>query len=572
MNHSKKHSSGPFQLASASLIDNGISVIPIFPGQKKPGSYRNGEWRDFVGWQKYCKSPAASFVVDTWESWPGGGIGCAMGEASGVVGLDEDFDRAIFAELGCLALHDQLKNALPGSPVKKKGAKGQTSFFKYNGESTVRFRVRGKVVLEILSNGTQTVLPPSRHPAGVDYHYLTPDTLEDYAPSGLPTLPSDFVEQIKAIIRPYQDESDADNERRYTPDEDGNDFRNINNHALANLDMWVPELLPDARKSGGNYRARADWRGVDNYNVSIHCKGIKDYGNDESMTPIDLVMKASGNNCMDSKNWLAEKINIRAEVLIFKDDRPPRVKEAEKLAQLKPDHVPENKAFFIDINDVELREPQWLIENYIEKNTLNCFFGEPGAGKSFLSIDIALSIANGTQWNGCNVTAGPVLVIAGEGHNGLKKRVCAWEKVREVKTQRGAIFFSQMPAQLSDTKAAEWVGLQIKAVAESVGIEPVMVLNDTLARNMGADENSSKDMNDFILNVDKYIRVPYQSAVLIVHHTGHADKTRARGSMALKGALDSEYRIEKSTEDVNKNAVIFTCTKMKDFEKPQPPP
>lgn len=62
------------------------------------------------------------------------------------------------------------------------------------------------------------------------------------------------------------------------------------------------------------------------------------------------------------------------------------------------------------------------------------------------------------------------------------------------------------------------------------------------------------------------VREKYHAAVLLVHHVGHGDKTRARGAMALKGALDFEYRLERGTDDI----IRLDCTKCKDFETPGP--
>ena len=91
-----------------------------------------------------------------------------------------------------------------------------------------------------------------------------------------------------------------------------------------------------------------------------------------------------------------------------------------------------------------------------------------------------------------------------------------------------------------------------------------MIVVDTLARNFGAgDENSTQEMGAFIAAMDD-MRANWPGAVvLIVHHSGHGEKQRARGAMALKGALDFEYRLEK--EDA---ALTLANTKMKDAEPP----
>lgn len=122
-----------------------------------------------------------------------------------------------------------------------------------------------------------------------------------------------------------------------------------------------------------------------------------------------------------------------------------------------------------------------------------------------------------------------------------------------------------MPAGLCDAEQAQFVTDVIDLIAEKHGA-PVLIVVDTLARNFGpGDENSTKDMNLFVSSCDA-IRSRYRATTLIVHHTGHADKTRGRGSMALKGALDAEYRM-----DIDETGVIrFEATKMKDAEKPAP--
>jgi hypothetical protein len=70
-------------------------------------------------------------------------------------------------------------------------------------------------------------------------------------------------------------------------------------------------------------------------------------------------------------------------------------------------------------------------------------------------------------------------------------------------------------------------------------------------------------MSEFVVAIDDMkARFP-GCCVLIVHHSGHGDKQRARGAMALKGALDFEFRVEKKGREVQ-----LINTKMKDAEAP----
>ena len=61
------------------------------------------------------------------------------------------------------------------------------------------------------------------------------------------------------------------------------------------------------------------------------------------------------------------------------------------------------------------------------------------------------------------------------------------------------------------------------------------------------------------------IKIKYGSTVLVVHHTGHGNKDRARGSSVMFGALDAEFRVEPWGE----TKVLITPTKMKDAEEPE---
>jgi hypothetical protein len=82
---------------------------------------------------------------------------------------------------------------------------------------------------------------------------------------------------------------------------------------------------------------------------------------------------------------------------------------------------------------------------------------------------------------------------------------------------------------------------------------------------MGGDENSTQDMNQFIDHIDALLRHPHKSSILLVHHSGKASPGQARGSTALRGALDAEYQIEM---DPTSKSITMENRKMKDGEVP----
>ncbi len=225
----------------------------------------------------------------------------------------------------------------------------------------------------------------------------------------------------------------------------------------------------------------------------------------------------------------------------------------------------QRRAFgFIHNSEMVIKKPDWIVKGYLEKNSFGQFFGDPSFGKTLAGIDLACCVATGRHFHGLQVRQHGVLVIAGEGMNGLTRRVRAWEIENNTSLADAPLYFSTGAAAFCDTDSLEQVRSAIAALPEGVNIGLIII--DTLARNFGpGDENLTKDMNVFIAALDS-IRADYFCAIIPIHHSGHGDKSRGRGAMALKGALDVEYVFTKDADGL----VRMTCTKMKDFEVPDP--
>jgi hypothetical protein len=218
---------------------------------------------------------------------------------------------------------------------------------------------------------------------------------------------------------------------------------------------------------------------------------------------------------------------------------------------------------FARVADLKFRAPQFVIDGLLETESLGLLFGDPGCGKSFLAVDLAASVATGTPFHGRATRQGSVFVIAGEGHSGLARRFAAWTKARNTSLVGAPLFKSERAASFLDAASAAAVAQSVEALAREHGA-PALIVVDTLARNFGSgDENSTSDMNQFVAAIDDLKANFAPCSVLIVHHAGHGDKGRARGAMALKGAVDHEFRLEKTGD-----LIAVSCTKMKDAEPP----
>ena len=209
---------------------------------------------------------------------------------------------------------------------------------------------------------------------------------------------------------------------------------------------------------------------------------------------------------------------------------------------------------------------RWLVRGWLPPEALALLFGDPAAGKSLVALDWAASVATGRAWNGCRVDRGPVVYLAGEGHHGIRRRLLAWGIHNGAAQELAAapLFVSDNGAKLAEPEALDDVLAPIDEVAEEHGA-PALIVIDTLHRNVGSgDENSAADMSRFVDSCAA-LRLRYGAAVLVVHHSGHGDKGRARGSSALRGAVDVELMVEASAGGPR----VLSCpAKMKDAPKP----
>lgn len=208
---------------------------------------------------------------------------------------------------------------------------------------------------------------------------------------------------------------------------------------------------------------------------------------------------------------------------------------------------------------IDLPAPRFLIDGVLVQNTLAVLWGKPGANKSFVAVDWAMSLGSGSWWTGRAVSEGThrVLYLAGEGGAGLGRRADAWLEDRSIHTSPNVEWLPGS-VNLLDRGWAE------AAVALAVEMEPVLVVVDTLARAMsGGDENSTRDMG-VLIDVAGAIQQQTSSSVLLVHHDTKAGGTM-RGSSALLGAVDTSIECR-----ADGRAVTLRCEKQKDAEPFEP--
>lgn len=323
----------PYSAFSHTYLERGLPAIPAMAGGKVPGILEDGNWRPMPGWQRYADYLPAPAEVEMWGAWAGAGIALPLGGVSGVMAIDIDVEGEPM-----VALERELAGFLV---CRKRGRKGYTAFLRvgdtpWGGKNDLpsKFNItlpdaptdrhggdlQPTRAVDIIAYGKQTIMPPSIHPNGMAYQWMTALRLDDCMVDDLPVCPPDLVERITRALEPWTTDVDRAFALRQQHvarmNETDSWFRSLNNHALDNLQSWVPELVPSQflQANGQGYRAKPYWRGVtDAFKVSITPKGIKDFAQDQGYTPIDLVMSIRGVSVSDAIDWLAHASRMPTE-------------------------------------------------------------------------------------------------------------------------------------------------------------------------------------------------------------------------------------------------------------------
>lgn len=239
---------------------------------------------------------------------------------------------------------------------------------------------------------------------------------------------------------------------------------------------------------------------------------------------------------------------------------PPYAPGADDPLDALPEPRPVRPPLLRPVREILDHPPavRWLIQGIVESDSLAMLYGPPASGKSFVAFSMAASIACGVDWCGHRVRRGPVVYLLGEGIAGASRRLRAWQRRNpDAGLQDAPLFLSRRMVPLGEADA---VAEMVAAIEETGAGNPVAVWVDTLARAAaGLDENSARDMGALVRACDA-IRQRFGCVVALVHHSGHG-QDRARGSSAIKAALDVEISVSKDGP-----IVTLASTKAKESE------
>lgn len=222
----------------------------------------------------------------------------------------------------------------------------------------------------------------------------------------------------------------------------------------------------------------------------------------------------------------------------------------------------------VNLADVERERVEWLWSGYLARGKLHIVDGDPGLGKSSVTLDLAARVTTGKPWpdgqHGCT-PAGVVLLSAEDGlGDTIRPRLdAAGADVARVvavtaipyRDEESGQTYERMPALPGDIR-------HIRLAVETVGAAVLIV--DPLMAYLGGDVNSHRDQDvRRALAPLAAMADELGVAVVLVRHNsksaGNNAIYRGGGSIGIIGAARLAFTFGRDPGDEAR--VIIACTK-----------
>lgn len=176
---------------------------------------------------------------------------------------------------------------------------------------------------------------------------------------------------------------------------------------------------------------------------------------------------------------------------------------------------------------------RWLIEGLWTAQGVGILGGNPKGGKTFLGLDIAVSVATGTPCLGsfrvCE--SGPSLVyLAEDSLQSVRQRVAALARHRRLALSQidlHVITASSLRLDRPDDRRRLFEAVET--------LRPRVLLLDPLVRLHRLDENESRAVSGLLAHL-REIQRRWDVAVVLVHHSRKGGA--AQGGEGLRGSID----------------------------------
>jgi hypothetical protein len=175
----------------------------------------------------------------------------------------------------------------------------------------------------------------------------------------------------------------------------------------------------------------------------------------------------------------------------------------------------------------------WLIRPLWSDRAVGCLAGPPKVGKTWMGLDICVSVASGTPCLGVFEVDGPgpsLVFMAEDSLPSVRGRIEALCRARQLELEKLDLFVITNPTLRLD------IPQQLEALHAAVErIRPRVLLLDPLVRLHRGNENHATEIAG-VLGGLREIQRAHGVAIILTHHV--AKRSRADNGQALRGSGD----------------------------------
>jgi len=183
--------------------------------------------------------------------------------------------------------------------------------------------------------------------------------------------------------------------------------------------------------------------------------------------------------------------------------------------------------------EIQTPEQRWLFEGLWGRTAIGLIGGAPKTCKSWLGLDMAVSVASGTSALGHFPAAvqGPALVhLAEDALPEIRERIAALCAHRRLAIGGLDLFVITVPSLRIDREHD-----QERLAATIAELRPRLLLLDPLVRLHALDENSAAEISG-LLGYVRGLQRRFDLAVVLEHHA--SKRHRAQPGQSLRGSSD----------------------------------
>lgn len=457
----------------------GVSVIPLKPRSKEP----------LIPWAEFQEGIATEDEISGWfAKWPDANLGLTTGRLSGMVVVDADGADGR-KSLTDLKIHSST-SVLTGN--------GKQIYFRYpEEEQWIKNAVRKYPGIDIRADGGYVVCPPSIHPSGKRYSWLTSPLVNIQS---LPLFPLVMFADTKpnaSSLKVSVRGSIGDLLSKLETGNRNDTFCRI--VGSLHRDGWTSDSIVEL--------------------LAPHCAKVH-----FEMSELDQIIKSVSRYAVSLSKSASESSSETLE------------------------------------NFLQASKPvEWIVPGIIARNSLGFVAGLPETGKTWLLIDLAIALArsqssSATAWLGqFPVNPATVLFIDQERFKGETQR--RFKSVLSAKRLTGGDCGSRLIIQCGTSTRVDndidYIGLRDKLRS----IRPDVVIVDSFATFHTSEENDRGQIQKVLERI-KQLRNEFSCAFVFIDH-----ETKSVWANKDNGEAPSAFRMAGSVGKAAAAEFVLTVRK-----------